>query len=285
MIAPLGNFQSFFENTSIPDIAGLDITPVFFLAACILIWAAGFRIGAISSQTTNETIIRKPKASSNPSRPAPEEKTRAVSPPPLIKPASSLEKESIPRRERTATVAAGENLRQLVYIDRLTKLHNQRSFDENLGKEISRSTHYRHNFALLMLDLDQLDLINEKFGNSSGDEVLKTISAMAAEQVRGHDQVFRLGGEEFMILMPETPLEGASKVAERLRLQLLMQNFFDPKGNLFKATCSIGITNFVHENPAPAEKLLELADRALKIAKGKGRNQIGVVDSTTLLSE
>ncbi|MDP1784823.1 MAG: GGDEF domain-containing protein, partial [Sulfuricurvum sp.] len=130
------------------------------------------------------------------------------------------------------------------------------------------SRRYERPLSVLLLDIDHFKLINDRFGHLIGDEVLKAFSALLSKQIRDSDVVARWGGEEFVILLPDTSLSSAIKMAEALR-QRIEVNVFETVKNL---TCSIGVAEF---NPVEeADDLLQRADEKLYGAKNGGRNRI-----------
>ena len=103
-------------------------------------------------------------------------------------------------------------------LDPLTGIANRRGFERALGIELERSLRRGHPFALVVVDLDDFKLVNDRHGHGVGDEALVMLAERLQESVRSADTVARLGGEEFALLLPETPLSGALAVAERARI-------------------------------------------------------------------
>jgi diguanylate cyclase (GGDEF)-like protein len=160
------------------------------------------------------------------------------------------------------------DLNTLATLDRLTKIANRFEFDKMLGHSISLSRRYQRPLSILLLDIDHFKLINDRFGHLIGDEVLKAFSTLLNKQIRDSDVVARWGGEEFVILLPDTSLASAIKMAEALR-QRIEVHLFETVKNL---TCSIGVAEF---NPVEeADDLLHRADEKLYGAKNGGRNRI-----------
>jgi two-component system cell cycle response regulator len=124
-----------------------------------------------------------------------------------------------------------------------------------------------------MLDLDHFKAVNDQYGHPAGDDVLRELAQRMLRQVRSVDLVARLGGEEFVAVMPETNLSGASAVAERLRIAIADEPFtVTASGERLPVTASIGIAT--SENGDSVETLLKRADDALYIAKNGGRNRV-----------
>lgn len=156
-------------------------------------------------------------------------------------------------------------------VDPLTKLMNRRVMDAHLEKW----TEQGRPFALLIFDIDKFKRVNDTYGHAMGDEVLKYLAAAMLEIARKDDVCCRLGGEEFVMLLPETDRHEAYQIAERLRKRL--ESTVSPCGEV--VTISIGIAIYPEDREHSAE-LLELADQCLYEAKRTGRNR--TVDCTTL---
>jgi len=153
--------------------------------------------------------------------------------------------------------------------DPLTGLFNVRAFHRALADEIERSDRTGSSFSLLMIDIDYLKRVNDRFGHLAGDRVLQRVATVLSDQVRGIDTVARYGGEEFAVLLPETPAERALVVSERLRSRVAEtghEEMLDP------VTISIGIATCPDDAVTPSD-LLHKADVALYASKFNGRNQ------------
>jgi diguanylate cyclase (GGDEF)-like protein len=167
--------------------------------------------------------------------------------------------------------------RQLIEISRLdplTQANNRRALMESLELELRRSHRYHHSFALLFLDIDHFKEINDRYGHSFGDKVLQRIVVVARGQVRPPDIVGRYGGEEFAIGLVECSLEGALRIAERIRLRIAESSMVWDQ-NVASVTVSIGIA-MLTPDVDQVEALINRADRALYEAKAKGRNRVEV---------
>jgi diguanylate cyclase (GGDEF)-like protein len=160
------------------------------------------------------------------------------------------------------------NLNNLATLDRLTQIANRFEFDKILGHSIEVSRRYKRSFSILLLDIDHFKSVNDHFGHLVGDEVLKTFSELLRKQIRQSDVVARWGGEEFIILLPDTSLASAIKMADALR-QRIEVNPFDTVGTI---TCSIGVAEF--NTIERADDLLHRADEKLYKAKHSGRNRV-----------
>ena len=155
--------------------------------------------------------------------------------------------------------------------DPLTGLNNRNKFKEIYGKEIRRGFRYKNDLSLIIFDLDFFKNINDTHGHQIGDEVLKDISQVVLGNVREHDIVVRWGGEEFLILLPETSSEGSLNVAEKIR-QTIEDKEFSSKN--LKMTASFGIASL--KDGDDENTLLARTDEALYEAKRTGRNKVVV---------
>lgn len=155
--------------------------------------------------------------------------------------------------------------------DSLTGLNNRNKFKEIYGKEIRRGFRYKNDLSLIIFDLDFFKNINDTYGHQIGDEVLKDISQVVLGNVREHDIVVRWGGEEFLILLPETSLEGSLNVAQKIRMAIEDKEFSSKN---LKLTASFGIASL--KDGDDESTLLERTDEALYEAKKSGRNKVVV---------
>jgi len=180
--------------------------------------------------------------------------------------------------ERNVFINKTEELKRLTITDHLTGLLNRRYLYERLKDELSRSERYGHQLSLLMLDLDGFKYCNDTFGHLFGDKVLKDVAETLLNTVRSIDIVSRYGGDEFMIILPETTEALAVEIAERLRSNVADSTFFPqrtPSTEPIKLTTSIGIVCYpAHGNTI--ELLLDLVDKTLYRAKDRGKNRIEV---------
>ena len=163
---------------------------------------------------------------------------------------------------------------ELAVIDALTGLHNRRYLDGHLANAIERALTRSTDLALLILDIDYFKKINDSHGHDAGDAVLREFSQRVARNLRSVDLACRYGGEEFVIIMPETDRQLALLVAERLRSKIADEPFAIQGGARFiDVTVSIGLACL--ESPADnAATLLKRADDALYRAKAQGRNRV-----------
>ena len=186
-----------------------------------------------------------------------------------------------------ANVRAHQDVYSQAVTDALTGLYNRRHMQTVLADERRRAQRYSHPLSVIMLDVDGFKSYNDTYGHVQGDVLLKMLAGILQASVRGVDIVGRFGGEEFIVVLPETPSEEAYQTAERLRLAVAGTIFpgfaDDPALAVFK-TISLGVATFpdiTHDTQA----LVTLADNALYRAKRGGRNQTIQADAETLTLE
>lgn len=175
--------------------------------------------------------------------------------------------------------ALSDTLRQLEYFsmhDPLTHLYNRRHFLHMLEYEIGRSERHQHAFSLIMIDLDDFKEINDTYGHPAGDLALTELANVLQAQVRQGDLACRIGGDEFILLLPETPLEGAKALARKLCDRLRAHRYFY-QGTSFHVTCSLGIVSYPQDGKSVHE-LLAHADLAAYEAKRRGKDEICAYD-------
>jgi diguanylate cyclase len=175
--------------------------------------------------------------------------------------------------------AANAELEALARRDGLTGLHNRRSADERLAAEALRHHRSGNGWAVALIDIDHFKRVNDTHGHAAGDEVLRAVAHTLAGQVRQSDLVARHGGEEFLLLMPETGAEGAQTLCDKLRRAVAALQVALPEapGRSLQVTVSIGLAAWqpvCDGPPADTAALLAEADRALYAAKQGGRNRV-----------
>ncbi len=166
-------------------------------------------------------------------------------------------------------------LQKLAITDGLTNLYNSRYFYNQLDLEVDRSNRYNHLLSMLLLDIDHFKDYNDAYGHLEGDKVLFRIGEVIKTCLRKMDTAYRYGGEEFTVILPETTGEEALTVAERIRTEIQKQKFYPAPNVEITKTISIGVTQY-----RPGERistLVERADRAMYLAKEKGRNRIAIL--------
>lgn len=156
--------------------------------------------------------------------------------------------------------------KELSFLDGLTNVYNRRYFDEIIEKELQRAKRYAKPFSLLLLDLDNFKNFNDEFGHIAGDKLLVEFSNILVTNLRKIDFVFRYGGEEFVVFLPETDIEKAKALVERV-LEKIRETL--------SVTASIGITEFIPSRDAGknAEDIVGMADKALYKAKDTGKDR------------
>lgn len=157
--------------------------------------------------------------------------------------------------------------------DSLTGLQNRRIIYERIRHEIERVRRYKTELSLIFCDLDYFKEINDTYGHKAGDEVLKTIADILRRAVRTSDVVGRYGGDEFLIVLPETSLKGAQEMAERIRIAVQDTKFEMPGGKSVGTTMSIGVA-FYDGTESDVDALLNRIDTALYVSKRSGKNQV-----------
>jgi len=161
-----------------------------------------------------------------------------------------------------------ERYKELSEIDELTKIGNRRTFDKKLEELLNAAERYGRALSLIMFDIDKFKDVNDGFGHEIGDYILKEITKLIKRSLRNTDYLFRYGGEEFMIICPETPLSTAKELAERLRTKIETHDF-----NIETfLTCSFGITEA--EKGDTNASIVFRVDGALYNAKNTGRNKV-----------
>lgn len=168
-----------------------------------------------------------------------------------------------------------ESLRQQANKDAMTQLPNYKAFGEILNQEISRAVRYKNQLSLVLADIDFFKRINDGFGHPAGDQVLKVVSQNLKTELRDSDFIARYGGEEFAIILPETKLEDALHVAERLREKVKSLEIYY-EGQSLRVTMSFGVASFQQMPKVSLEHFVKLADDALYISKKQGRNRCSI---------
>jgi len=168
-----------------------------------------------------------------------------------------------------------EQTKNLSYTDELTQLANRRYFFEVSKREMAQSIRFNSPLSLAMIDIDHFKRLNDTHGHLMGDRVLKKVAQLLNEHTREADIVGRYGGEEFIVLMPHTDLDGATNLAEKIRKLISCESFESleqdqPEKSL---TLSIGVTIFAPGDDDNIQQFIDRADRALYLAKCNGRNR------------
>ena len=167
-----------------------------------------------------------------------------------------------------------QKLEKIAITDELTGMFNRRYFFSRLVAEFERCKRFSQNLACVMIDIDHFKKINDTRGHQVGDIVLKKVGQIISESQRSYDIFARIGGEEFVGSLSNVDQKGALEFAERLRKKIESYNFLEEVGETLKATISIGIGVYPHNNIAVEniDDIIKIADDALYKAKNSGRN-------------
>lgn len=164
-----------------------------------------------------------------------------------------------------------DEIMRLATLDPLTEIYNRGAMETLVKKEIDRAKRYHLPMSFLLLDLDHFKRVNDTFGHQTGDVTLRKIVSAAAEALREHDTIARFGGEEFTVLLPDTDIASAERVAERIR-KMVESTKFKSGTSTFSVTVSIGLATLDRETD-DFESLVRRADLGLYKAKQTGRNR------------
>lgn len=187
-------------------------------------------------------------------------------------------------RERTDELQrANAELVILARKDALTGLFNRRAAEDRMQEESVRNRRNKRVTSLVMVDIDYFKRVNDEFGHAAGDEALKSVAHCLGRHCRGSDFIARFGGEEFLILLSETPLAGAMHVAEKLRQSVSALQV----PGVGQVTISMGVAQSNEDGSGPLQDVLKAADEALYSAKERGRNRVvayGQIEAETSLA-
>ncbi len=168
---------------------------------------------------------------------------------------------------------ANKLLLELSNTDQLTGLYNRRYMMESLDKEMQRTLRKGGNTSLILLDIDHFKRVNDRFGHLQGDAVLQKIALQLQKELRSYDCAARYGGEEFVAILPDSSLQDAVFVADRIRRAVQATRFSAPLVGL-TLTVSLGVASFSQEHPSTIDGFIKQADDALYRAKDNGRNRV-----------
>jgi two-component system, cell cycle response regulator len=175
------------------------------------------------------------------------------------------------RTRAEEAVASAHVAQERAMTDALTGLLNRYGLQHLLTRELSETRRYNRPLSCLMIDLDHFKSVNDRQGHAAGDVALQQMATVLTENVRGSDVVFRYGGEEFLVLLPETDLEGAISLAEKIRHATHSRAFGDGE-RVFPLTLSVGAAT-LWDNES-GNDMIARADMALYLAKEQGRNRV-----------
>jgi diguanylate cyclase (GGDEF)-like protein/PAS domain S-box-containing protein len=179
-----------------------------------------------------------------------------------------------------STIANIDLQRQLKYQalhDEITGFFNRRYMNESLPRELHRAKRYKHSLSFFMIDIDYFKTFNDTYGHLIGDQILKQITHLIQSMVRSSDMLFRYGGEEFLVIFPETKIKDAARKAQAIREAISNEKFLINGVEIPPITISGGISNFPYHGET-LDALINKADEAMYAAKNNGRNQIIVLD-------
>jgi diguanylate cyclase (GGDEF)-like protein/PAS domain S-box-containing protein len=176
-------------------------------------------------------------------------------------------------RDLTEHKKLQSHLESMATIDSLTGLANRQAFMQRAKNEFNRARRYARPLTVVMIDIDHFKAINDRYGHAAGDEVLRQAADICQSSLRGSDLMGRIGGEEFVLLLPDTPHTNAYHVAERMRVHLYETPIELENGTTLNITASFGVAS-TNEDDSDFNAVLERADEAMYHAKHDGRNQV-----------
>ena len=197
----------------------------------------------------------------------------------LAEPVAVAELEWVLRNgaERAHLLQTNTVLRQEAFRDDLTDAYNRRYMERHMEEELERARRYERPFSVLFMDLDRLKTVNEAYGHLCGSKVLMEVAALVLQHLRKSDKIFRFGGDEFVVTLPETDRRGALKVANRLREAVKEHRFLVAEGAAVQLTASFGLSTFPQDG-INTDQLLRHADQAMYLIKSTSRDGVGVKD-------
>jgi len=175
--------------------------------------------------------------------------------------------------ERARLMRQNADLQLKTIQDDLTTAYNRRHLDASLVEELERDRRYGRKFSILFFDLDHLKEVNDKHGHLAGSRVLREVAHLIQDKLRRSDRIFRYGGDEFVVTLPETGTDGAMRVAHRLRRALRSHRFLAAEGLSVHLTASFGVATFPHDGSSQ-EELIRVADQAMYRIKTQDRDGV-----------
>jgi diguanylate cyclase (GGDEF)-like protein/PAS domain S-box-containing protein len=177
-----------------------------------------------------------------------------------------------------------EHLKQISITDDLTGLYNRRHFNELANREVELFKRHQRPFAMILFDLDNFKAINDNFGHSAGDQILRAVARLCIQNFRSYDFIARYGGDEFIILQSETDAAQAQYTAQRL-LDMISNNPIQTTKGEIEISISIGITIFNGNPDMTFDRLYDQVDAAMYQAKKNGRSQIFITSTSDLIKD
>lgn len=168
-----------------------------------------------------------------------------------------------------------QKIHELTITDDLTHLYNSRQLHNCLRNEIERARRFKYSLSMIFIDLDYFKVVNDEYGHLCGSKVLKEVAGLLKASIRAIDMAFRYGGDEFIVLMPETDKRSARIVAKKLRCAIKEHNFLADDGINHKLTASFGVAAYPRDTKDMTD-LLHLADNAMYKVKNKSRDGVAV---------
>ena len=175
--------------------------------------------------------------------------------------------------ERSRLLYQNAELQQKTIQDDLTTAFNRRYLDAYLDEELERDRRYGRTFSILFFDLDHLKDVNDRHGHLAGSRALREVAQLIQSKLRKSDRIFRYGGDEFVVTLPETGAEGALRVAHRLRRAVRSHHFLAAEGLVVTLTASFGVATFPHDGSSQ-EELIRTADQAMYRVKTHTRDGV-----------
>ena len=172
-----------------------------------------------------------------------------------------------------------QQMANLAITDDLTKLFNFRHLDQTLDREMTRCQRYGSPLSVIFFDMDYFKYVNDSHGHLMGSRVLVEVAEILLKSLRSVDIIARYGGDEFVVVLPETSVKTAKRIAKRLHRTIQAHKFLTEDGVPFQMTASFGISGFP-EHAETKRELIRLSDQAMYRAKNSGRNQICVANAT-----
>jgi len=179
--------------------------------------------------------------------------------------------------ERSQLIQQNATLRQEALLDDQTTAYNRRFMETYLEEELERARRYGRPFSLIFFDLDHLKKVNDQYGHLCGSRVLRELAQLALRKLRKSDKMFRFGGDEFVVTLPETDAKGAFVVAQRIRRAVKAHRFEAEGGSEVTLTASFGVATYPYDGKNH-EALLRRADAAMYRVKSSTRDGVGAGD-------